>query len=107
MKKKEKIKIGIVGTGGIAHVHMRQYVSFDDVEIVGACDIVPDKARAFLDKYGLTKAPAFLSTAELIKNAQMDGASVCTYNTTHAEFTVALLEAKVNVLCEKPMSFTL
>jgi len=103
----KKIKIGIVGTGGIAHAHMDKYVTFDDVEIVGACDIVPGKARKFLDHYKLPKAPAFDSVYDLVKNVEMDGASVCTYNTTHAECAIALLEAGVHVLCEKPMSFTL
>lgn len=103
----EKIRIGICGTGGIAHAHMDRYVKFDDVEIVGACDIVPGKARAFLDRYGLPNVPAFENVYDMVKNVQMDGASVCTYNTTHAECTIALLEAGVHVLCEKPMSFTL
>jgi predicted dehydrogenase len=102
-----KLRIGIVGTGGIANAHMNPYRTFDDVEIVGACDIVPGKARAFLDKYGLEKAPAFEDVKDLIKHVPMDGASVCTYNTTHAECAIALLEAGINVLCEKPMSFTL
>ena len=104
---KKKTKIGIVGTGGIAHAHMERYVTFDDVEIVGACDIVPGKARKFLDYYKLTKAPAFESVQQLTKEVKMDGASVCTYNTTHAECTIVLLEAGVHVLCEKPMSFTI
>jgi len=103
----EKIKIGIVGTGGIAHAHMDQYKTFDDIEIVGACDIVPGKAREFLDRYGLKNALAFNSVSELIKNVKMDGASVCTYNTTHAVCAIALLEAGIHVLCEKPMSFTI
>jgi predicted dehydrogenase len=103
----KKLRIGIVGTGGIAHAHMDHYVKFEDVEIVGACDLVPGKARKFLDRYGLTKAEAFDNVKDLIKNVKMDGASVCTYNTTHAECAIALLEAKVHVLCEKPMSFTL
>ena len=103
----EKIKICIVGTGGIAHSHMEKYVKFEDVEIVGACDIVPGKARKFLDHFGLEGAPAFESVGELVKNVKADGASVCTYNTTHAECAIALLEAGINVLCEKPMSFTI
>jgi len=103
----EKIKIGIVGTGGIAHAHMEHYVKFADVEIVGACDIVPGKAREFLDRYNLKAAPAFESVEELVKNVEMDGASVCTYNTTHAVCAIAVLEAGVHVLCEKPMSFTI
>lgn len=103
----KKVRIGFVGTGGIAHAHMRPYMTFDDVEIVGACDLVPGKAREFLDKYGLTNAPAFESVEELIKNVEMDGASVCSYNTQHAACAIPLLEAGIHVLCEKPMSFTL
>jgi len=107
MSEKKKIRIGIVGSGGIANAHMKPYMTFDDVEVVGACDIVPGRAREFLDRYGLAKAPAFDSVYDLVKNVRMDGASVCTYNTTHAECAIALLEAGVHVLCEKPMSFTL
>jgi len=103
----KKLRIGIVGTGGIAHAHMKPYMEFDEVEIVGACDIVPGKAREFLDKYGLAGAPAFECVHEMVKHVKMDGASVCTYNTTHAECAIALLEAGVHVLCEKPMSFTI
>lgn len=103
----KKLRIGIIGTGGIAHAHMRPYMSFEDVEIVGAADIVPGKAREFLDQYKLTQAPAFESAQELLANVEMDGVSVCTYNTTHAEVTIAALEAGIHVLCEKPMSFTL
>ena len=103
----KKIRIGIIGTGGISHAHMKPYMSFEDVEVVGACDIVPGKAREFLDTYDLKKAPAFKSAAELVKNVQMDGVSFCSYNTAHAECTIAALEAGIHVLCEKPMSFTI
>jgi predicted dehydrogenase len=107
MNGEKKVRIGIVGAGNIAHDHIKQYKNFSDVEIVGICDQVPGKARKFLDQYGYTKVPAYESEADLIKNAAMDGASVCTYNTTHAECAIALLEAGVHVLCEKPMAFTL
>ena len=103
----KKVRIGIVGTGGISHAHMKHYITFDDVEIVGAADIVPGKAQAFLDRYELKNAKAFDHVKDLIKNVEMDAASVCTYNTTHAECAIALLEAGVHVLCEKPMSFTI
>lgn len=103
----KKLRVGIIGTGGIAHVHMKAYQTFDDVEIVGAADIVPGKSKEFLDKYNLTNAKAFDSAAELIKNVEMDAVSVCTYNTTHAENVIMALEAGLHVQCEKPMSFTL
>ncbi|MDI9498786.1 MAG: Gfo/Idh/MocA family oxidoreductase [Bacillota bacterium] len=102
-----KLRIGIIGTGGIAGAHMHGYAQFEDVEVVAGADIVPGKARDFLDRHELTEAEAFESAAEMLANVELDGVSVCTYNTTHAECAIAALEAGVHVLCEKPMSFTL
>ena len=99
----QKLRIGIIGTGGIANSHMRAYQKMDDIEIVGGADIIPGKARAFFDKYEMTDAKAFEDLHELLK-LELDAVSICTYNTTHAECTIAALEAGVHVLCEKPMS---
>ena len=57
----DKLRIGIIGTGGIAHKHMDSYKKMGDIEIIGAADIVPGKARAFLDEFGLTDVPAFMT----------------------------------------------
>lgn len=102
----KKLRIGIIGTGGIAHAHMRAYQTMDDVEIIGASDIIPGKARAFLDEFGLNNVPDFTVNADLL-SLKPDGVSVCTYNTTHHICAVEALNAGVNVLCEKPMSVTL
>ena len=55
----DKLRIGIIGTGGIAHSHANAYKQFDDVEVVAGADIIPGKARAFLDKFGWTDAAAY------------------------------------------------
>ena len=102
----KKLRVGIIGTGGIAHPHIKAYMNLPDVEIVGAADIIPGKARAFLDGYELHNAKDFESADELLKLG-LDAVSVCTYNTTHAECTVKALDMGVHVLCEKPMSVTL
>jgi predicted dehydrogenase len=102
----KKLRIGIIGTGGIAHAHARAYLAIPEVSLVGGADIVPGKARAFLDEFGLTDARDFVSAAELLK-LDLDAVSVCTYNATHAECAVAALSAGCHVLCEKPMSITL
>ncbi len=101
-----KLRIGIIGTGGIAKGHMKAYLRMEDVEIIGASDIVPGKARAFLDAFGLTDVPAFDNNDELLA-LKPDGVSVCTYNTTHHICACAAMNAGAHVLCEKPMSVTL
>ena len=68
----EKLRIGIIGCGGIAHSHMRAYQKMDDVEIVAGADIVPGKARAFLDEFGLNNVPAYESHVDMLEKVQME-----------------------------------
>ena len=54
----KKLRIGIIGCGSIAHAHARAYQKFDDVEVVAGADIIPGKAKAFFEKYGVEGAAA-------------------------------------------------
>ena len=106
----EKLRIGIIGTGGIAHSHMNAYVrriaSKNDIEIVALCDIIPGKAAAFAKEYGID-VPCYESHVEMLDNEKMDAVSVCTYNRQHAAPTIAALEHGLNVILEKPFCVTL
>ncbi|MCL2741206.1 MAG: Gfo/Idh/MocA family oxidoreductase [Oscillospiraceae bacterium] len=107
MAKKGKLKVGIIGTSGIAGAHFDCYKRLEDtVEIVGGSDIIPGKARAFFDRKGMPEAKAFEKNADLL-SLGLDAVSVCTYNSTHAECSIESLKANANVLCEKPMCVTL
>ena len=101
------LRIGIVGTGGISHSHIRAYLNQSDAVIVAGCDLIPGKARATLDEHGLTEAKDFVDYKEMIDTMELDAVSVCTYNRTHAECTIYALEHGLHVLLEKPMTVTL
>ncbi|MFA6948353.1 MAG: Gfo/Idh/MocA family oxidoreductase [Eubacteriales bacterium] len=103
----KKLRIGIIGTGGIAHSHARAYKNFADVEVVAGADIIPGKARAFLDEFGWNDAAAYESAEELCARDDIDAVSVCTYNSQHAHCAVAALESGKHVLLEKPMAITI
>ena len=103
----EKTRIAIIGTGGIANAHMRAYLQMPEVEIVAGADIIPGKAREFLDRYDLKDVPAFEDTEEMLKVIKPDGVSICTYNSAHKICTLQALGAGCDVLLEKPMSITL
>ena len=102
-----KIRIGIIGTGWIADVHVDTYKVMPDVEIVAGADLIPGKAEAFFKKHGLENVKCYPSHKELIDSGEVDAVSVCTYNSTHAECTIYALEHGVHVLLEKPMCVTL
>jgi len=103
-----KLRIGIIGTGGIARAHANMYARFPDkAEIVAGSDIVPGKADAFLRENNLPDALAFESTEEMLDKVKLDAVSVCTYAATHAECAILALGHGLPVLLEKPMCVTL
>ncbi len=102
-----KLRVGIIGTGGIAHSHMNKYVMMDDAEVVCGADLVPGKAKAFFEEYKLDGVRCYTDYKKMIDNEELDAVSVCTYNRTHAECAIYALEHGVNVLLEKPFTVTL
>ena len=103
----KKVKVGIIGTGWIAEAHIDSYLKCPDVDIVAMADIVPGKAAAFAERFGI-KCNIYNSDKELIDNEpDIDAVSVCTYNRQHAPCTVYALDHGVSVLCEKPMCVTI
>ena len=102
-----KLKIGIIGTGWIADVHMESYLRMPDVEIVAGADLIPGKAEAFFKKHGVEGARSYNSDVEMLAaEKDLDGVSICTYNTQHAPCAIHALEAGVNVMLEKPFTVT-
>lgn len=105
-----KIRVGIVGCGWIAEAHLISYLNCPDVEVVAACDLIPGKAKALLDRYNLTDAKTdYPSHKEMIddKSLELDAISVCTYNRQHAAPCIYGLENGLHVLVEKPFTVTL
>jgi len=104
----EKLRIGIVGCGGIANgKHMPSLKKFSDkVELVAFCDIIPERAEQAVKEYGTPDAKAYVDYHELLEDKSIDVVHVCTPNRSHAEITVAALEAGKHVMCEKPMAKT-
>jgi len=104
----KKLKIGIIGTGGIAGAHVSAYMKQPDVEIVAAADIVPGRAAAFCERFELEGVRCYDGGgAELLAAEKgLDAVSVCTYTAAHAACTIDALNRGVSVLVEKPMCTT-
>lgn len=100
------IRIGIIGSGGIARAHASAYKKMPNVEIVAIADSFPGKAQDFIDQEQLPNAKAFEDHKQLLE-LDIDGVSICTPNFAHHETSVNALNAGKNVLVEKPMSVTL
>lgn len=100
----KKIKVAIVGCGGIGGVHAAAYLKNPKVELYAVCDINEERLNKFAEKHGVTRK--FTDVNEMVKLSEIDAVSVCTWNSQHAPCTIAALNAGKNVLCEKPMATT-
>lgn len=99
----KKIKVGIVGCGGIGGVHLEAYKKISDqIEFVAACDLNAERAAQRKEQYGFART--YTDFEEMFAKEELDAVSVCTWNNGHAPISIAALEAGVNVLCEKPMA---
>ncbi|MBQ7923355.1 MAG: Gfo/Idh/MocA family oxidoreductase [Clostridia bacterium] len=101
----EKLRVGIIGCGGIANgKHMPSLAKIKEVEMVAFCDIIVSKAEAAKAKFGTPDAAVYEDYKELLKDETIDVVHVCTPNRAHSFITVDALEAGKHVMCEKPMA---
>lgn len=98
----EKLKIGVIGNGGISHCHLSAYAKNPNVEIYALCDINEENMNRRAQEFGVTRL--FTDVNEMVKLPELDAVSVCTWNSAHAKCTIAALNAGKHVLCEKPMA---
>ena len=106
----KKLRVGIIGTGWIAHTHMDAYKKMPDVEVVAGADLIPGKAAAFFEEYGMSDVKTdYASHKEMLddESLKLDAVSICTYNCQHAAPAIYALNKGVNVLLEKPFTVTL
>ncbi|AMM91565.1 Gfo/Idh/MocA family oxidoreductase [Peribacillus simplex] len=99
-----KLKMGIIGAGGIAQKrHIPAFQKFQDKVVLYAIhDIDEMKAREVAREFHIEKV--FTNYEEMF--AEVDAVTIATPNKFHAEISIAALQAGVHVLCEKPMAIT-
>ncbi|MBQ8288259.1 MAG: Gfo/Idh/MocA family oxidoreductase [Clostridia bacterium] len=102
----EKLKIGIIGCGGIANgKHMPSLKKLSDkVEMVAFCDIIIERAEEAKKNYGTPDAKVYTDYKELLADPAIDVIHVCTPNRSHSFISVDAMEAGKHVMCEKPMA---
>ena len=100
-----KIKVGIIGCGGIANQkHLPALSRRTDVEIVAFCDIIEERAVKAAKEYGVEGALVCTDYKELLARKDIDVVHVLTPNKQHSFITVDALESGKHVMCEKPMA---
>ncbi len=101
----EKVRIGVIGCGGIANgKHMPAEKKNPNAEMVAFCDIIEERAIKANKEYGNETSKVYTDYKELLKDKSIDAVLVLTHNSEHCRITVDALNAGKHVLCEKPMA---
>jgi predicted dehydrogenase len=98
---KTKMRLGLIGAGGIAQTYVQALAQSVTAELVGVADVRSDAAAALAERIGCA---AFGSHEQLVEQTACEGAIVCTPPVTHPEICCDLLDRGVHVLCEKPLA---
>ncbi len=96
----KKIKIALLGVGLMGRQHLKAIYSSKKATLHSIIDINP-RSKKFADKY---KVPFYNDSFNLLKNYKPDAAIVATPNQFHEKHTINLLNNKIPVLLEKPIS---
>ena len=93
------LRIGVLGTGAIAAVHLDGWRQMPGVELVGYFDILPEAAQRAAQKYG---GQVFASQDALF--AAVDLVDICTPGTAHRQNVLDAAAARKAIICEKPLA---
>ncbi len=105
-----KIRIGLIGYGGIGRVHAAAYRAIpfhyglpaDSIEIAGVATTRRQTAERAAEEIGCD----FFTDdyRDLLRRPGIDAVDICTPNNTHYEIVLAAAEAGAHIYCEKPLA---
>lgn len=97
-----KLRIAIIGCGGIAQTHIEALRRIPEAEIVAGVDILPERLKVMEEKHGVTAL--YADWKKMLKEVKPDAVSVCTPNGVHAAPAIDAAKAGCHVIVEKPMA---
>jgi predicted dehydrogenase len=98
----KKLKVGVIGVGGIAGSHMPGWEASEHAEVVAGADINEKALKSWGQQFGVKRL--LTDPAELLADPDIDIVDICTPNNYHAPLSIAALQAGKHVLCEKPLA---
>ncbi len=97
-----KIRVAMIGCGGRANAHLKGLVTFDDVELVGFCDIIEERAEKFAETAGTGKC--YTDFRVMLDEVKPQAVTIAVPPHVHGEIEFAVIEKGIHFLIEKPMA---
>lgn len=100
----KKIRVGLIGCGSVSGVYLPHLTKSPYVEMVSACDIIPEKAKLAAAKYNIPHY--YPSIEKMLTGAPFDLLVNTTDMQEHGRLNKIALLAGKHVWSEKPMANT-
>ncbi len=97
------MRVGIIGTGAIAHKHAQAYRNIG-YEVTVCTDVSESHGRAFAEQWGVEFAPSYEAVC---RHPRVDYVDVCTFPNFRIEPIEICAETKKHVQVQKPISTSL
>jgi predicted dehydrogenase len=99
-----KVRIGIVGVGNVAPLHVPGYFDNESCEVTAVCDSNLARARAFANEWNVPHV--FGTLGELLGSDLADAVEILTPTHLHAQHVIDSARAGKHVSCQKPIATT-
>jgi UDP-N-acetyl-2-amino-2-deoxyglucuronate dehydrogenase len=103
---RDRLRVGLIGAGGISRAHIPGYLQCRDRAVVTAIADA-NEAAAVAAQRALGGGTVYGAWQELLEHGEVDAVDVCLPHDLHAPVAVAAAELGKHVLVEKPIARTL
>ncbi len=98
------IRIGFVGTGGIANAHLDALSKIEDVQLVAFCDVDASRAQRAAERFG---GKAYTDYRQMLDEVALDALYVCVPPHAHEGAEEMAVAKGIHLFVEKPVARTL
>lgn len=101
-KRAKKVRLAVLGTGGMANHHASEYKKIRACEMVAAADVDRERVETYCETHGIPNA--FVGVDDLLAWGEFDAVVIVAPDAYHAPLSIQCLKAGKHVLCEKPLA---
>lgn len=97
------VRLGFIGTGGIAGHHLRTLAQLSEAQLVAFCDVVLDKAQSAASTYG---GKAYDNYVQMFDSEKLDAVYICMPPFAHGDQELEAVKRGLPIFVEKPVATT-
>src|SRR5437016_3255 len=96
----DKVKIGFVGTGGIANSHLGRLAEIEAAQIVALCDVAEERVQEASRRWG---GKTYTDYRQMLETETLDALYVCIPPFAHENAEILAAQKGIHLFVEKPV----